>query len=133
MHDKQFRHRDRHRHRREVAIEIVRQLVVKIRIEREHRAAREIKGVAVGRRLRDVLGSEDAAGAGTVVDDDLLAGHLRQLLGNRAAENIRRTAGRKADDEANRLARIILRLSGRRGEHAGSDARDQVTHDKSPQ
>ena len=58
--------------------------------------APEHDGVAIGRRLRHARGADHAAGAADVLDDDLLAQHLGQPLGDNAGEHIGAAAGRKA-------------------------------------
>ena len=50
-----------------------------------------------------------AAGAGPVLDDELLVEMLRQILAEQARDDVVGTAGREADDEVDRLGRIIER------------------------
>jgi hypothetical protein len=51
------------------------------------------EGVSVGVRLRDEIGGDVAAGAGLVLDDELLAVFFRKLLRHKAAENVGGAAG----------------------------------------
>jgi hypothetical protein len=59
----------------------------------------EQEGVAVRRGFGSNLDAEAAAGAGTVVDDDLLAERFRHPLADEASEHIRAAAGRIGHDE----------------------------------
>src|SRR5579864_8862817 len=65
--------------------------------------------VPVRGRFRDQLGTDAAAGAATIVDDDLLLESLAQELRERSRDNVGGSAGRKWNDEANRLVRISIR------------------------
>jgi hypothetical protein len=64
---------------------------------------RYVKSIAIGRGL---CGGCDAGEAGPVLDDDLLSPFLRQLLGRRTGEHIRRTARRNRDNDAHELIRV---------------------------
>ena len=68
-------------------------------------------GVTVGRRFRDDLGSELAAGAAAIVDHDLLTEGLAQFMRDDAADDVGAAAGRKADDHPYRFRRIRLSVS----------------------
>ena len=50
--------------------------------------------VAVGRGFRDHLGADIAAGSGPVLDKELLAEPLRQILADQARRDVGRPAGR---------------------------------------
>ena len=58
--------------------------------------------VAIRGRLGDRLGSDVAAGAGAVLDDELLAEAIRQPLTHQARLDVGSPAGGKADDDAHR-------------------------------
>ena len=53
-----------------------------------------VDGVAVGRRLRDEVGGDHAAGAGALLGDDGLAGVGGDPLRDRAREQVGDAAGR---------------------------------------
>ena len=96
------------RDRRDVADEIEIELVVERRVDRVRRTDQEER-VAVRRRTHDRLGGDIATGARPVLDDEWLAEPLRQPLTHQAREDVVRTAGGKADDDAHRPRRIGLR------------------------
>ena len=75
------------------------------------------KRVAVGGRLCGEIGADDAAGAAAVIDKDLLAQSLAELIGDDAADHVVAAARRERDDHADRAARIIVRGCCRRGEY----------------
>ena len=58
--------------------------------------------IAIRGRPRDRLGADVAAGAGAVLDDELLAEAVRQPLTHQARLDVGRPAGGKADDDAHR-------------------------------
>ena len=97
--------------RRERLDRIVGQLV-EPRIDRV-RDRDDQDGVAVGRRVRRKLGADDAAGAGAVVDDHLLAEPLAHLRGDGAADDVVAAAGRERDDQPDRPVGIIRLRRGR--------------------
>jgi hypothetical protein len=77
--------------------------------------------VTIGRRIDDRLDGDVGAGAGPVLDDDLLAEPLRQPRGNNACDGVGTSARRKAHDPAHRPHRIGLRpRDARRGWQRGS-------------
>ena len=96
--------------RREVAQKIETELVVERRVDRVVGADHQQR-VAVGRRARDRLGRDVAAGARLVLDDELLGELLGQRLRDQARQDVDRLAGRKTDHHAHRLCRICLRRS----------------------
>ena len=57
------------------------------------------ESVAIGLGLGDVVGGDVAAGAGLVLDDELLAEFLRQLGGDDPRQNVGGAAGREGHDE----------------------------------
>ena len=82
--------------------------------DRLGRMEAHVDRVAVGRRLRDEVGGDHAAGAGALLGDD---GHAGIVVGDplrdRAREQVGDAAGRRRNDDADRLVRIILRRGGR--------------------
>ena len=92
--------------RRDVAQEIVIEMPVHAGIGRIRCRDHEQR-VTVGRGLHDRLGGDVGIGAGTVVDDELLAEPLRQPLRDQPRGGIGRSAGRIADENAHRPVRII--------------------------
>ncbi len=92
----------------------------------------EQQGVAVGRGFGGDLDAEAAAGAGTVVDDDLLAERFRQPLAEQAAEHIRAAAGRVWHDEGDGTIGIGLgRQRGARERNEGGESKLCRQHDVS--
>ena len=75
-------------------------------------AAADDQGVAVGRRPGHRLGRDRAARAGAVLDDDRLTEVVRHPLRNRAADEVRRAAGREADDDLHRPDEDTARAAG---------------------
>ena len=73
------------------------------------RAVRVLQdGVAVGRRFRDRVGRDVAAGAWTVLDDHRLAEGFAELGAEHAGKHVDRAAGDEGDDDADRLMGIGL-------------------------
>ena len=118
--------RGRHQHDRIEALD---------RIERRGRRQRHVDGerlraevqrVAVGRSSRGGSRADIAAAAGTVLDHDLLAPHLRQLVGDEAAQNVDRARRRERDDHLHRPFGIFLRR--RRAAEPKHKARSDSQH-----
>ena len=65
--------------------------------------------VAVGRRLHRRLGRDVGAGAGPIIDDELLAEPLRQPFRRQPRHGVGGTAGRKAAQDVHRTRRIGVR------------------------
>ena len=98
------------RHGGEVGAHVVGQVAV----ERRRDGGRAVRGqhddAAVGRRLGDRGGGDLAVGAGAVLDHDGALQPLADAGRHDAGEKIVRSAGRKADDEAQRTIGEIYRL-----------------------
>ena len=62
----------------------------------------EAERVAVGGGVRDRFGAEIAAGAGAVLDHELLAEPLTKLLRHDAGDNVGAAAGRERHDQMDR-------------------------------
>src|SRR5262249_118713 len=84
------------------------------------RCEHEKDSVAIGRRPRGLAGADAAARADDVLDIELLAKSLRQLLRDEASENVG-TARRIGDDYAHRSRRISLRSGKTRKGGEGGD------------
>ena len=93
--------------RREVADRIVMHALLDCRNDGVRHVG-EQQGVAVRRGFGGDLDAEAAAGAGTVVDDDLLAERFRQRLAEQACEHIRAAAGRVGHDQGDGMIGIGL-------------------------
>jgi hypothetical protein len=65
--------------------------------------------VTVGRRFGDVIGADDAAGTGPVLDQHGMADAIGEPLRQDARGEIDTAARGERDDDANRLRRIPLR------------------------
>src|SRR6185295_404935 len=107
--------------RHAVLDEVKRQLFVHRRIDKVVRPDKD-DGVAVRGRTQCRLHADVAAGADAVLDDELLAEMLRQILAEQAAGDVIRAASGKADDEVDRLAWIVER----RGAHARERENDKA-------
>src|SRR4029079_18063986 len=93
------------------------------------RHARDHQRAAIRRRARDRLGTDQAAAAGAVLDEELLAECLVELFGEHPAEQIVGAAGGIRHDHAHRLVRPFGRgaawQQGENGEEGGN-GRDRV-------
>ena len=99
--------RDRdQRDRREVLDRVVRHLRVEAGVDRVRRQRSHQDRVAVGRRFRNEIGADVAARAGAVVHHNALAPRVAQLLRDRAADDVERSARRKRHDEPHRPVRV---------------------------
>src|SRR5262245_60403743 len=86
------------------------------------RCEHEKDSMAIGRRPRGLAGADASARADDVLDIELLAKSLRQLLRDEASENVG-TARRIGDDHAHRSRRISLRTGDlRKGGEGGGRA-----------
>src|SRR5450755_4218581 len=82
--------------------------------------------MAVGRRTDDDLGADIAGSARPILNEQWLAKPLRQPLTDKARQNVARTTGGKADDDADRPRRIGLRPSGARYDRERGSTRGQM-------
>ncbi len=99
--------------RRDVAEEIEAEPIVERRVDGVRRADHQQR-VAVGRRVHDRFGGDVAAGAGAVLDDELLAEPVRQPLRHQPRHDVERAAGGEPDDYPHRPRWIRLRQTGAR-------------------
>ena len=105
--------------RREVLLGVEAGALVELRHWRRGCRSWRAGGVAVGRRARDHLAGDIAAGAGAVLDHDRLAERLLEPLAEDARHHVARAAGREAEHERDRPRRIGLRLRRRAIAHRG--------------
>src|SRR5258706_3175431 len=82
-----------HADRREILERCVRQLREKMRVDRNLADVGDQQRVAVGLRLDHLADAADAAGAGHVLDHQLLAERLAELHGDHARDRVRQAAG----------------------------------------
>src|SRR4029079_5757228 len=95
--------------RGEVLARVIANVGIEVRPDRQSAGVAEPDGVAVGIGLRERAGADSAAGAGAVVDDDLLAERLAELVADGADDDGGAAAGREGNDERDRPGRIVLR------------------------
>ena len=92
--------------------------VGEVRIKRHRGSVRahlpELDGVAVGAGAHGSDRAGGAAGAGDILDDELLPERAREVLGNDAANNVARSAGSERNDDRDRPVRIGFRPAGAR-------------------
>jgi tetrahydromethanopterin S-methyltransferase subunit G len=96
--------RDRH----DVADEVEIERLVERRVD-EIRRRDQQQRVAVGRRVHHRFGRDVGAGAGAVLDGELLAEPLRQPVACQPRDGVGRAAGGKPDKDVHRPRRIGLR------------------------
>jgi hypothetical protein len=108
-------------------VEVLERIEFRARLQRHvdrERLRAEMERVAVGRRLRRRGGADVAAGAGAVLDDDVLPPRLGQLLRDDPAERVDGAAGGERDQHANRPLGIALRpCAGARRKQRSRDHR----------
>ena len=119
-------HRDR--------LEVVDRVVGQLGAERRRHAMRargdQADRVAVRRGLGDDIDAEIAAGAGAVLDDELLAELGREFLRHQAADDVGGGAGRERHHDAHRLVRIARPRCANDGEAASSASRVNASGDR---
>ena len=82
--------------------------------------------MAVGRRVRSLLGRDVAAGARAVLDHEWLAEKLLHLAADDAREHVAGAARRERDQKVDRLGRIIGRERRRqRQQHGGKSGSER--------
>ena len=99
------------------AVEILDRIERQLAVEPRHvgqAAVRQQQRVAVGRRFRDRVHADDAAGAAAVVDHDGLAEARGQRRAQHARDGADRAAGRERHDQADRFRRIVVGAGRRR-------------------
>jgi hypothetical protein len=125
VHYHHVRHTDNAGDWRDVANEIEIELLVQRGVDCIRRSGQEER-IAVRRRARDRLGGDVAAGAWPVLNNELLTEPLREPLSYQTRDDVTRTAGAIADEDAYRSRRIGL--CARDGRHDGQrgSARGQM-------
>src|SRR5262245_47332795 len=90
------------------------------------RRSRQEERIAVRRRAHDRLGGDVAASACPVLNNELLTEPLREPLSYQTRDDVARTAGAIADDDAYRPRRIGLRPRDTRHGWQRGSARGQM-------
>ncbi len=114
MHHQHDRRARKQRDRSEILGRIERQLAVERLVDGERSGRGEQQRVAVGIRLGHRLAAGVAAAAGSILDDELLAEIVGELLRQDARHHVDRAAGRVRIDDADDALGIILRGAWRR-------------------
>ena len=109
--DEQFGHRRDQSDRRQILGRIVRHLFLQARADGDRAGARKADGVAIGRRLGDVIGPDDAPCAAAVIDDDRLRQRLSHAFPECPRNHVVARARREGHHEPDRL-HGISRLAG---------------------
>jgi hypothetical protein len=94
------------------------------RIDDEAAEARQHEGVAIGRRARDLLLTDDAAGAGPVLDHERLPERRAELLRHDSRQQIGGTGGRERHHDLDRPHRPRVGRLRRRCETAQCGQRE---------
>ena len=84
--------------------------------------------VAVGGRARDAFDRDRAAGAGAVLDHELLAEHVAEALRDDARHAVGVAAGRERHDDLHRPVRPVLGLRRAGSDGAASNQATPATH-----
>ena len=129
VHHQDVRRGGGQRDRREVLVGVVGRLGVEARIDHEARARDQDACSRRARRLRDLRHADIAAGAGVVLDIELLLEIFRQLLRDQPRHHVGRAAGRERHDDLHRLVGIAggaRPASGRAPYRPPQRPRDQI-------
>src|SRR6185295_6409386 len=110
------RHDGEQRYRREIAVDVIGQLVVDVRVYGERADVADDQRVAVGLGVRRLLHGDVAATAALVLDHDLLAEALGHLLGGEPRHDRRAAAGGEGNEQADGFGRVSLRVRDSREE-----------------
>jgi hypothetical protein len=84
-----------------------------------------VQNITVRRGTGRGLGGDDPAGAGPVVDDELLAELLGELVGDDPRGHVGDSASPVRDDDAHRAVRIAGLRRGRQQRERGRRGREQ--------
>ena len=98
--------------RHEVALPMIRQILVQRSRDGERAIGGEIERIAIGRRPCCKLGADHTASARTVVDDQLMPPELRKLGAEQAHDNVACPTCRIGQHEADRAIGKLLRSRG---------------------
>ena len=110
MHHQRIRRVADQADRRKILARIVAGVLVERGTDCERPGVTQQQRVTVRIALGDRLGAHRAAGAGAIVDHDLLAEQFAHLVGNGAADDRGAAAGREWNDQRDRAGGIVLRL-----------------------
>ena len=83
--------------------------------------------MAVGRRVRDLLGADDASRGDAVLDDERLAERFRELRRDQARYQVAGATGTRGDHDTHRLRGIGLRGAGQDPQNHGA-AKQRAKH-----
>src|SRR5262245_4278435 len=108
-----------------IADEIEIEFLVQRDVDRIRRSGQEER-IAVRRRAHDRLGGDVVAGAWPVFNNELLTEPLREPLSYQTRDDVTRTAGAIADENAHRPRRIGLRESKARDSWQRGSARCEM-------
>ena len=139
-HGKPDRDVDGRRDRDQVLDRIVRKVGIKCRGDARRRQRGQHERIAVRRLLRNVVGADRAAGAGTVLDDDSLTEQFAHFGGEQAHGDVRAATGSKRDDDADQPIRPVACLGPcdhrgkyrHRGQGQHPPARDRLRYPHVP-
>jgi hypothetical protein len=102
-----------------ISARIVRHAGEQQRIDRQRPADRQAERVAVGRGLGDRVGAEIAARARLVLDHEVLAELVLEVIGDQPHHQVGGRAGAERHDQLDRPGRPALRQGGnRRGDES---------------
>ena len=125
MNDENIRARAGQRHRRETFVDVIRHLFIETRVDDDTGADHE-QGITIGSRVSDQRHAEIAAGAGVILDIELFAQAVAQLLCDQACHHVGGAGRRERHDDFDRpcrVARCVLRLDADTCEQRGTQQR----------
>jgi hypothetical protein len=114
--------------RREVLARIIAEIVKQAGSGPQRRIRDQEDGVAVGRGFRRGPGGDRAAGARSIVDDDLLSQRFAHLVGDAARRRAGAAAGSERNDECDQTVRVALRDSRMRRQKRAGDENPSSQH-----
>jgi hypothetical protein len=88
----------------DIGCRVVGQLAVGVRVDREHRRRTQQHRLAVRRGVLQRADRQPPTGADLLLDQDVVGQLAAAEVGDAAGGRVHRTAGRKADEDARRLA-----------------------------
>ena len=115
---RRLRHHDHERRRRDDGNRIERgqridlDVLEQVRIDDHGTLVGQQDGVAVGIRLRGLLGRQVAAGRAVVLDDHLLTELVGETLGDDAGDGVSSSAGGVGHHQADGFVRVVLGKAG---------------------
>ena len=108
------RQADQRGDRREVLDRVVAEVRIERRVDRHRAGIAEHQHMAVGRRLGDHVGGDDAAGARHVLDDEGLAERVGEFFREQPRQHVGIAAGAGGRDQPHRMGGpgLVLRQRG---------------------